>query len=291
MRLLITGICFLIALNLWAQSPTTVNYYDSQWEVSSKEKASFYREVYLQSSGRASVKDYYIDGKLQMTGRYRSDALNVRHGDFVYYHVNGEVSSKGSFAGDHKTGPWQWFHPDASLKEKGSYDKRGLKTGTWRSWYENGKTDFEGSFKKDRRIGTWHWYHRSGELSAVEQYSDGKVTETMYYNALGVECSTIEGKDDHPQFKGGEDRLLRYIQTELKYPAEAKPDSTYGTVWVRFLVDEAGATTDVSIRESVHPLLDKEAMRVIKNMPNWQPGRKHGRATEYYLELPFHFTE
>ncbi|RLD53319.1 MAG: hypothetical protein DRI94_00295 [Bacteroidetes bacterium] len=75
------------------------------------------------------------------------------------------------------------------------------------------------------------------------------------------------------EFTGGKDALFQYIKTNLKYPEAAKTKHIQGRVYVKFTVNRYGKIKNVKIVRSIHPLLDKEALRLIKNMPDWQPAK------------------
>lgn len=75
-----------------------------------------------------------------------------------------------------------------------------------------------------------------------------------------------------PEFKGGEAALIQYIVSNVKYPEEAKKNGITGKVYVEFEIDIVGKVKNARIKQSVDPLLDAEALRVISRMPDWQPG-------------------
>ncbi|MBI1307487.1 MAG: TonB family protein [Bacteroidetes bacterium] len=92
-----------------------------------------------------------------------------------------------------------------------------------------------------------------------------------------------------PEFIGGMDAMAKYIKDNIQYPAEAKSQKIEGTVLVSFVVDESGKVTDVKMIKGINSLLDEEAMRVIKNMPDWKPGTSNGKAIKVRMSLPVKF--
>ena len=84
-------------------------------------------------------------------------------------------------------------------------------------------------------------------------------------------------------------KLNEYIKNNLKYPADAFNKGIQGTVYVLFVVEKDGSITNVKIRKGIHPDLDKEAIRVISNMPNWEPGKNKGVIVRTKNEKPVHF--
>ena len=75
-----------------------------------------------------------------------------------------------------------------------------------------------------------------------------------------------------PQFPGGQEQLVDYLSSRIKYPPKAQRKGITGRVFVNFIVDTDGSICNVTVLKGVHPLLDKEAQRVVINMPKWEPG-------------------
>jgi protein TonB len=92
-----------------------------------------------------------------------------------------------------------------------------------------------------------------------------------------------------PQYPGGTAQRDSFISRHLQYPAQAKQQGIEGTVVVAFVVDADGDITDIKVKRSVSPQLDKEAQRIIKQMPDWKPGRKNGKAVPVRVVLPIKF--
>lgn len=285
MRYLYTLFCLLVALSASAQ---TVTYYDADWKETSKDKAAFYSQTNVNADGSLTVLDYFISGQLQMQGRYQTTAKKVREGEFSFWYANGQLSSKGSYRGNVRSGAWVFYHQNGKIAEQREYDKRGNKMGRWEGWYANGNKDYEGSFKRGREDGVWRWYFETGQLAAEETYSEDGMIDSKYYNQLGVACNDGRCGTAQPAYRGGEQALFAYVKRSLTYPPTAVAGST-GEVWIRFKISKSGKIEEISVAKSLSPVLDEEAMRVVRNMPDWLPGKKHNRPTEYYLELPFYF--
>lgn len=109
----------------------------------------------------------------------------------------------------------------------------------------------------------------------------------------------IEEEDDEeffmvvenmPEFPGGDLGLMKYIQKNVKYPAIAKEYNITGKVYVSFIVDRSGSVTNVKIVRGVDKNLDAEAMRVVKSLPRYTPGRQRGKAVRVMFTIPINFT-
>jgi protein TonB len=92
-----------------------------------------------------------------------------------------------------------------------------------------------------------------------------------------------------PEFKGGQAELMKWLNANLEYPVIAQENGVQGTVTVRFVVKPDGSIGDPQIVKGLDPSCDKEALRVLKKMPNWVPGRQNGNAVSVYFNLPIRF--
>lgn len=95
--------------------------------------------------------------------------------------------------------------------------------------------------------------------------------------------------EDMPEFKGGEKALLKYIAEHVVYPEIAKENDIQGTVYVKFVINEKGKVTNVGLLRGVDPLLDKEAIKVIENLPDWKPGKQSGKNVKVSMQVPIKF--
>ena len=92
-----------------------------------------------------------------------------------------------------------------------------------------------------------------------------------------------------PQFPGGQIAMMKYIMENMKYPEQAMKEGIQGRVAVRFIVEKDGSISDVKPVLSVHPLLNKEAVRVVESMPKWTPGKHNGKPVRVRFNLPVMF--
>lgn len=95
--------------------------------------------------------------------------------------------------------------------------------------------------------------------------------------------------EQKPEFPGGEAAMYKWLGDNIVYPSAASEDGISGRVVVEFVVGKDGSISNVHVVRSRHPALDKEAVRVIKNMPKWIPGRNNGQAVKVTYTLPVNF--
>lgn len=93
-----------------------------------------------------------------------------------------------------------------------------------------------------------------------------------------------------PEFPGGDLALSNYISDNIDYSQEAIDNNRQGTVTVNFVVDEKGKITDAKLSDqNVDPNLGQEAIRVVKQMPGWKPGKVNGKNVKTWMHLPITF--
>lgn len=92
-----------------------------------------------------------------------------------------------------------------------------------------------------------------------------------------------------PAFPGGQGELMHYFAKNINYPTIAQENGTQGRVILQFVVEKDGSITDVKVVRGVDPYLDKEAVRVVKEMPKWIPGKQNGKAVRVKYTVPVMF--
>lgn len=96
--------------------------------------------------------------------------------------------------------------------------------------------------------------------------------------------------EEMPEFPGGMPALIEFLQTNIKYPEDAIKQDVGGRVMVMFVVETNGSISNVRVARKVFPSLDKEAVRVVKAMPKWKPGKEKGRPVRVNYTLPVVFS-
>jgi protein TonB len=102
--------------------------------------------------------------------------------------------------------------------------------------------------------------------------------------------STFVFVDQMPEYPGGEGALRKWLSSNTKYPYEAAENEIEGKVYVQFVIDKEGYVSNVKISKSVHPSLEPEALRVVKSLPRWNPGKQGGNPVKVTYTLPINFT-
>lgn len=131
-------------------------------------------------------------------------------------------------------------------------------------------------------------------FSPAEVKSYGEVNQNLEVSQVETESVAIAATeaaaaDCMPSFPGGWDAMARYLMDNLTYPEQAKKDGLEGRVVVRFKVETDGSIGDISVLKSLNPVLDSEAIRVVKAMPRWTPGRENGKTVAVSMSIPIEF--
>ena len=92
-----------------------------------------------------------------------------------------------------------------------------------------------------------------------------------------------------PEYPGGSAKMIEFLAKNIKYPESGKKDNVTGVVYTSFVIDEKGKVTDVKVDKGINSDFDNEAMRVIKMMPDWTPGKTDGKINKIKLTVPISF--
>ncbi len=127
---------------------------------------------------------------------------------------------------------------------------------------------------------------KNPENIAKDALSLDQSEEIIEKNSTDSVFTTAENS---PEFPGGNDAFMNFIASNVKYPQVAKETGISGKVFVQFVVSKDGNVIDVKIAKGVDKLLDEEALRVIKSLPNWTPGKNRGVAVNVQFTIPINF--
>ncbi|MCB9364687.1 MAG: energy transducer TonB [Flavobacteriales bacterium] len=130
------------------------------------------------------------------------------------------------------------------------------------------------------------------EIEMIDTEADAEtIVEEFEVVEEVVEEEIFTIVESMPEFPGGgQEALFKYLQKEMKYPQIAKENGIQGTVFVNFVVGKDGKIRDAKILRGVNKMLDEEAIRVVKAMPSWKPGKQRGKPVSVSYNLPIKFT-
>ncbi len=135
------------------------------------------------------------------------------------------------------------------------------------------------------------------ETESIEVNTEDDKTEEIVI-AAPVEAPVEEEEEEvvfvvvesMPEFPGGQQALFKYLSDNIKYPVIAQENGIQGRVICQFTVNKDGSIVDIEVvRSGGDPSLDKEAVRVIKTMPKWKPGKQRGKPVRVKFTVPVSF--
>jgi protein TonB len=127
----------------------------------------------------------------------------------------------------------------------------------------------------------------STEVKNEEVTAVAEVQEEVKEEEAPVEVFVVV--EEMPTFPGGDQELMKFINSNIVYPEIAKENNIQGRVILRFCVTYKGAVDQVQVLKPVDPALDNEAIRVIKMLPPWKPGKQGGKAVNVWYSVPVTF--
>lgn len=131
------------------------------------------------------------------------------------------------------------------------------------------------------------------ELLNQEYREDDVITELVPIENVQEEVDDtppVRYPEESPEFIGGMEALYAFLQKELVYPEIARNNGIQGVVLLEFVVEKDGSVSNVKVMVSLYPDCDYEAMRVVKKLPNWKPGKSMGKPVRSIYNIPIRFT-
>lgn len=114
-------------------------------------------------------------------------------------------------------------------------------------------------------------------------------TNAMAQNKKAANDKVLEKAEVMPQFPGGDQAMMKFVSENVQYPEEAKEKEISGRVMVGFIVEKDGSISDVKVAKGIGGGCDEEAVRVVKAMPKWKPGKQDGKTVRVSYTMPFFF--
>ena len=134
--------------------------------------------------------------------------------------------------------------------------------------------------------GAMSFWAQSGVDSSSPSADSSKVYDIVEQVPIWGSCGELTGKEAETCTY---EQLAKHVVAETKYPGKARRKGLAGKVFVEFVIDTDGSVIDVAILRGVHPLLDDEAIRVVKSFPQFIPGQQRGKPVKVRYRLPMNF--
>jgi periplasmic protein TonB len=232
-------------------SAQTLEYYNRTGEVTDNPRKAFYLLEQKKISDTCWEKNYYRVGKPRMRSvQFKDRAGKTMHGNYFIYKPDGVTDTFGFYS-------------------------NGKKTGDWYVLASNNRTLKQLHFENDVLV------YEKDSMQLNEQYK-------KYSDSLKA-AAPPGTKDIESEFAGGTRGWQQYLNKNLRYPQDAIDHEYQGATVIQFEVDETGKINGPAVFKSVEYSIDKEAMRMILQSPNWTPAVLHGRNVKSYKRQPVIF--
>ncbi len=218
---------------------------------------------------------------------------NKKTGIWTYYRVKDNTTAQGPYENDLRTGDWE-YHKDGELVEKGNYanDKR---DDLWIYIEKEKGIEERGYYKDGKKVGKWiyHYYNipiqtYDHSLDSVLQFYDDLTDSEVIINASNDLTKVVLSRP--PQYIGHKRQLQHDMSSLTKYPAEAKKKLIAGQVFVSFIVNEDGTTSDFTILQDFGWNCGQAMIDAYKtNTSKWIPGIYNGKKVKVRLYQTVNF--
>jgi len=283
------------------QSKDLIVWYDENWRETTKEEALYFRSGKQDVFGNphGAVKDHYIEGGIQMKGRYYR---GIEEGIFFYYNPNGTYAAYGRYQSGNKKGDWKYFDEDGRKINEMTYtDNEVLVKYSWNKfgelevdggegvqgiYYADGIVAEKGFVSMGRKEGQWMGYFANGKPSFRELYSKGQLLSGQSRDSLG-NTFVYSNIEELPSLFGGKEAWINYLKSEVKITNFKAPS----TAIVKATISENGLLLHAESFYKIGSGRDQEALRLVKNWNRFVAGKTRGRFTTKDLYISIDFSE
>ncbi|WP_184550693.1 energy transducer TonB [Mucilaginibacter sp. FT3.2] len=308
--LFITSLCFAQRQNVYFLK------YNGKY-VDVRDSADYIRIVREPDSGSVyyNIFEFYTNGKKKLIGKSISIDPPKFVDQCVSYYANGFKQWIGNYKNGLKAGDETNFYPNGKVYQQLSYpensglpnevrddylitanlDSLGNAQVTDGNGYYKGYDDKfkyineEGNVKNGKRDGQWKGEFKNLHTSFTETYNNGIFINGTATTEEGKVTTYFKSREVLPQFKGGVEGFTHYLSNNIIYPDIARERNIQGRVILSFVVEKDGTLSDIKVSKSVAPILDEEAIRVIKKSPKWIPGTSLGSPVRVHYSVPVSF--
>ncbi len=192
MKKIILILFLSIVTNLVAQKDTL--YFNSAWNETTKTEAEFYRPLPLKKvEDLYQIKDYYINGNLQMEGHWSDIENEILQGKVSWYYENGQLNEEREYKNNSPHGKSTYYTKEGFLRAEGEYKNGQAWNGTVPSLCCPGRVS---EFKEGDEIAYLTFYKELPQLAKKEVFGEGNISKILYYNKEGKSLGQISYKDD-----------------------------------------------------------------------------------------------
>lgn len=317
-KVILLSLILFALLNASAQKKQRIYFLlNDGEEILFRDSADYIRVIEEPDSGEIlfNIREFYPNGTQKLLGKVSSfDPSIVYEGTVISYFKSGVKKNSITYKKNMPVEIAYHFFEDGRVKKQIEYLEDGTKEPTLekrfkliyqvdslgvvyvkdgnghlieRTSKESDTLIEEGNYRNGFKDGVWKGRYTSGKSSYVEAYGSAKfISGTQIIGDKTYEYTTFE---TIPQFKGGTSEFYKFLGRGIRYPEDAASRGITGNVVVSFVIEKDGKIVDVKIARSVHPSIDKEALRVLLSSPKWTPGFQRGAPVKVKYNIPINF--
>lgn len=206
------------------------------------------------------------------------------------YSIDGNIASKTQYLYDKSLGKFAQNGVHQEFTENGQLESEitfleGVQDGKTKYWHENGTIFYESDYVNGVMDGQLLVWYEDGKLKRIDTFKEGKLIAGQCYSENGVEIEHFDFFEE-PQYPGGTINVRKYVSKNYKFPKSAIRSKIKGRIVVIFAVEKDGSVGEVEIQEGLSPDTDTEAIRVVKSLKNWKPGKMDGKPVRMKYRMP-----
>lgn len=168
-----------------------------------------------------------------------------------------------------------------------SYKERTLQ-GVQKTWYKSGAIRSEIGYEQGKKEGFLLTYWENGRLKRKDFFKNGKFKKGTCWDEAGNSIAHFD-YFIMPEFPGGDRNFYQYLSKNVRYPLKSYKEKVGGRVIIRFTVEKDGSISNAHVFKGINEELNWEALRVVKYMPKWTPGKIDGDFARIGYSVPISF--
>lgn len=285
-------------------------YVDSLYNETTKENQNFYYKIvikdYYSIKKEYEIFHYDNNGKIKIKATSPTRNLKFQEGEYTYYYDNGNIKQILNFKNSKLNGKCFLWYENGNKKLEGEYIELGIDLypdlkiyQSWNSKNEqqiidgngyfdeisNDKSFYNGNLINGNKDGIWKGFSNSNKLKYTDKYENGK-----FISGKSIDSSNIEHNYKQleltPVPKKGFQHFYKYIAKNFTKTKEAISNKISGKITVSFIIDIDGKIIAPKIINSLGNGLDEEAIRIISEYKDWNPGEQRGLKVRYPFTIP-----
>jgi len=262
-----------------------------------KEVLSGYHYIISTNSDGAAIARTFFPDTKQITSltTYKDKELKIKHGIEKYWYDDGSRKSEGQFKDDKMDGEWKRYHFGSDELSAIGHYTNGEATGKWQYFHTKKRKRTEFTFINGMKEGSFIEYDTLANITNEGIYKADTIFQQSNPQNLAVaeempflsSCKNIEDQKERGECSSK--TMLESIYRNIRYPEKARRYEIEGSALIRFVIDKDGSMQDIKVLTGLCKEIKEECLRVVQQLPDWEPGKQDGKAVRVYFYLPIKF--